>query len=455
MAFPFLTTKPMRCLLGTTTLTYSVTTDPAHATDCDFRITVYSDAGKTVQVGQNANGSSAGLVQERLAAHITGLTAGTTYYIKAEYDELKGAGAWVEITGMPSVRTAPAATGTGTICITSDPHLDTTDIDTDSAKALRYDNAVTVLTADAPDLWISGGDEHLAPHADAAAATDYGTKRRNRYATAHMTTPFILMRGNWEHVDGSGDAADLVHRNGLLQFFFNPNSDDLLEGYGKTNVGPAKVIYVEPYTQSGFPITPPLGDYDAQVSATQLTFVTDEIASNDKRWLILHCHQALVNRDYRVGNGNVLQDGSQANTIHAALVAHLAANPGRGALVIRGHDHVFGHDIIDGIHYVQVGSPSAFFALSTFAEDVGYWLDADGTLPSSTKFLQIFPGYMRIVAAPHYLRGEFIRTTTVHTGTTADDTLMYAFTIPGVGNHGEHWAGTSGVSTTHWLGLNW
>ena len=454
MAFPFLTTRPMRCLPSSTSLSYTVTTDSAHATDCDFRITVYSDAGKTVQVGQNSNGSSMGLVQERLGAEVGSLTAGTTYYIKAEYDEVKGAGSWVEIEDIPSVNTA----GDEVILDwTSDPHLDEADIDADGDELARYDNVATQIRADEPDLWFCGGDEFITAFANDAGATTWATKRRNHFGATHEIAPAIMALGNHEAIDRAGGTVDVRNQIAMNGFFINPVADDALGYYGKSVLGPATVVWAESFSESGFPN---FGGnvYDANLSATQLTFVTDTIAACATNWLILHTHEALVDRLYRVGGEDVLQAGSQANTIHAAILAWKAAGAGRNAIVVRGHDHLFGMDLIDGIAYVQVGSPCTFFSfLSTPATAVanGYWEDEDGTLPSSTKHLGNYPGYVRMRLSAHAGQIDFIRTTTAVDGATADNTLMYAFTMPGVGNHGEHWAGVSGTSSTHWKGVCW
>jgi hypothetical protein len=83
--------------------------------------------------------------------------------------------------------------------------------------------------------------------------------------------------------------------------------------------------------------------------------------------------------------------------IHQLLVKHGVS------AVFHGHDHLYAHSTLDGIHYQCVPQPGNLAGNTRSAEEYGY---ASGTLHGS-------PGHVRVsMAADGTAKVEFVRTAT-------------------------------------------
>lgn len=466
MAYPFLTDKPYCSDPQLDSITLSMVTDPAHATTAALYLTLYSDAARSTSVGTDSAAASGGSVQEVLTVSVGSLSSDTIYYPTLEYEEVSGSGTKVKV---PDVEADCSYYTLGDEWnIYSDPHINEQDGDAISVGGGKYTNYSNMMTAMAANgkanLTFSGGDEHIYYFVDQADAYLWGETWRNFAFPMLDVSAHVQAWGNHERRDGTDGDDDTWAKNMMVQFQPGPTGTSALANYGKIVSPNATLLWAEPYSESGFPETGV--NQDTYLSATQLSFIRDEIAANEKPWLVVHTHSPLQASTYaRAGGTNIIETGKQSATVHADLVSHLTSNANCiGIVYLRGHDHRWEHSVFDGVHYLGVGSAAAPFnyTAASLVTD-GYFADTSWTAPVGVKFIEgqesggvvmSFAGYV------HASLGSDWGLWTIYRTSDADNNAMnevvYTFSPANsrILSNGVHWAGL--VSNgSHWGGLGW
>lgn len=425
-------------------VSFTLVTDPANATQSEYRLTIYSNAGRTVQVGDPVTAqSSGGSVQERIILAVTGLTADTRYYPKLEYRAEVSVGDWTEVAAVTSDMSfyaLPAASGTLKLAFIFDPHRDMTAMETPEYETtVRHQNAMDVVAAEKFHLAILGGDENVTPAAQFTVQADadaWGVLFRANTETITDKMPLAHILGNHEKRDGSGTGLDAIMASMMLDFLMNPAADDAGEKFWKITAGPALLLGIEPYTESGFPAiadSPTVWD----ISAAQKTMIADALAATECPFVFLIVHQLLGGGNgYGMGGGTkICAPGTYMLTLQGVLIAARAANPAiKQIIVVHGHDHMHEHAVVDAIHHVEVAATSGTFP-ARYTNALGYLNAAGGPAENVGYSDDYAMGFLRATVAPTLCTLDFMRTT-ASDGSTPANAVLYSVQIPAVPNTG-------------------
>lgn len=481
MAYPFKTAKPEQGRPGFDSVSLAMVTDPTHATQCSLRMKLYDSAARTTLVDTSDTAvSSSGSVRERLVCVISGgLSGDTTYYPTLEYEEVASSGTWVEITDVTddvTITTQPGpANNEFRLAVGTDPHVGLPSLDgTGDATAVqlrtRYDNCVSAMAAFAPHLVLFGGDQmpNTARYFTEQESLDWWDLYHVANAPLNDICPSVWIRGNHDDVDGfaedDGGYTPTVTNSRLL-YALNPSASDSAEQYGIFSNGIANCVFTETISQSDYNIKEL--DEERDLSSTQLALVLSTISNNTKPWLIWANHDCLGVGYYGwMGGQKRIQASEQSETIHNALVAHMAANTDIvGIIVLSGHTHRFEHNIRDGIHYINAGTMSRTFRNQhndALMVTTGHFVDTDGTWPVSMRWQSVNEemGFVRMTLTNEWGEIEFVRTTQEDgwdSDPQADNTVIHRAIPTGtvIGNNARFFAGKTGESSKFWVGRGW
>lgn len=189
---------------------------------------------------------------------------------------------------------------------------------------------------------------------------------REHYAPLTLKAPFFYAIGNHEGEGWIHKSFGLCRRLAKLstgsrrRYVPSPLPGTYHEGAGGTgnyfawSWGDALFVVVEPFTSS---TTNPQEPTSWTLGQEQLTWLEGVLKSSPARWKILFQHHLVGGspfphhygpygdyKNYGRGGGSFARVGEQGR-IHALM------KRSSGQIVFKGHDHVYAHEVIDGIHY--------------------------------------------------------------------------------------------------------
>ncbi len=388
-----------------------------------------------------------------------GLTPATEYDFRV-FIKIAGATSY---TARPAgrFRTAPPSGSTFTFTIQADSHLD------EKSSLALYQRTLQNVVEDTPDFHIDLGDtfmteKHSAPfQADVVPAPDRPTVvarylfERGNFGLLGLSVPLLLVNGNHEGESGWRNKGS---ENGALwaslarkEFFPNPvagsfisspNQDVPLVGVRESawafTWGDALIIGLDPYWWTN---DKKAGgeNWGWTLGEAQYRWLAQTLRSSTARYKMVFLHHLVG------GSGGANRGGAEAaglyewggkgadglrafetkrpgwdKTIHELLVeSHATA-------VFHGHDHLYVHQEMDGVAYVEVPQPSNPNG-TNFAT-----LAAEGGYTSGTKLGS--SGHLRVTVSPTELKCDYVRAWTEGVRERIDNrSVAHSWTMPPAG----------------------
>jgi hypothetical protein len=311
-------------------------------------------------------------------------------------------------------RTARAAGGSWRFVVQADPHLDT------NSDPKVYANTLGNMLSDTADFLVDLGDTFMSEkYGDYTKADGQYYAQRYYFGLTGATLPLFLVQGNHDGETGwsPGNAAwaaamrvkyfPPVQRNA----FYSTNAAS--RNYYAWRWGDAAFIVLDPYaftlTQPGKAGTP----WAFTLGKEQYDWLVATLQANTAPYTFVFIHNLVggSSTDGRGGSeasvlyewGGQNADGTPAfasqrpgwlKPIHDLLVQY------KVSAMFHGHDHLYVHQMRDGIHYQEVPQPSlAREGQTSSAATYGY---TTGTLFGSS-------GHLRITIAPARATVEYVR----------------------------------------------
>jgi predicted phosphodiesterase len=236
------------------------------------------------------------------------------------------------------------------------------------------------------------------------------------------SVPVFTANGNWEGENGWHPEKERgLARESRMTFIPNPSESTYPEGGGRDEDyfgftwGDVLflVLNVTGYTPDDHALGSYVGKHDDwTLGDKQKSWLHEQLSGSKARWKLLFMHHTVGGNagddmNSRYGRGG----GRAANTGEQALIHDWMRKFGVNALFY-GHDHVFTDAVVDGIHYVCVGSAGAPWKFTK--AETGY----DKFWPSS--------GYTYVEVENDSLKVSFIRPD-VQIG---EGVVMHSFEMP-------------------------
>ncbi len=429
------TSAPMVSRCTKTSVQLSMTTSESFFGDIQFRVRYSTHRNSVYDSLTYSPTITVSGTSSRGVLTLSGLSSGTTYYYIPEW-KLTSDSTWTEIGTISKFTTSRAKGSTYSCGIWTDTHISRTVLDNaflDSAAAWKNEQ-VWNRVSDVCDFCVSLGDELSFPVNDFIynqTDSDGWSADWREYARPILDAmPFYQCIGNHEgeetaQQDIGGIFLQKFRTISRKRFLLNPddgeNEDnstwigsatgDAVSGQAQGNTSPLENYFTWTWGDAQFwvldvfrytPATP----NDATrwtLGPEQNTWLDNSLRSSSARWKIVMAHHMVGGKDAygRGGIKNVLASGTEQISLHAKLVEH-----GVHAFLY-GHDHVFHHGVLDGVNYVQCGSPSAF--IGTVPIDSTYGGDFEdsynGTYTSEdVKLIDRCFGYVRLEVSPTSLK---------------------------------------------------
>jgi 3',5'-cyclic AMP phosphodiesterase CpdA len=281
-----------------------------------------------------------------------------------------------------SFRTQRLQSGDFSFALVSDAHI--TPFHSERLEILSRTSAS--ILARKPDFLLMLGDNiqtftsHGGPMTDRSHGPTLNRLLRRGLGSLPASIPVFTLNGNWEGENGWHSPRERSWaRQARKAHFPNPGANTYPQGgsrdedyYGFT-WGDVLflVLNVTGYTTADHAIHSNVGEKDDwTLGEDQKAWLHDQLAGSNARWKLLFIHHTAggnagdeLNSRYGRGGGKAAGTGEQA------LIHGWMRRFGVQALFY-GHDHVFTDTIVDGVHYICVGSAGAPWKFTT--QETGY-----------------------------------------------------------------------------------
>lgn len=329
----------------------------------------------------------------------------------------------VILTGRFHTQRAPAQSFA--VTVTADSHLD------QHTSIALYRQTLNQARLVRPDFHIDLGDTFMTDkHADRAQALHQYEVQRHCLGELSREVPLFLVLGNHDGEDrklqrGGKDGLAVWANEQRKRLFPNPVPDRFYQGnatmdplagqlqdYYAWEWGDALFVVLNPYWHAPNGRTD--DGWNLSLGSTQYNWLKQVLQRSHAKYKLIFVHQ-LVGGMGRQGRGGVEAasfgewggknaDGTNgfdthrpgwSDPIHALLVRH------KVSAVFHGHDHLYAHQMLDGIVYQEVPQPGhSGHAIPPFASEYGY---THGTILGDS-------GFMRLDFSPQALKVQLIAT---------------------------------------------
>lgn len=403
-----------------------------------------------------------------LQSVLTGLQADTQYFYRMEYRTAGSTGAFTPGTEY-SFHTQRLPGSTFVFCMQGDSHPER---EKSMFDPNLYIQTLTAVAKEHPDFYITSGDDFSVdtlptPYTQSAVTGRY-TLQLPYFDLLARSSPLFLGTGNHEETSLSNYnlPADTVNSNQVpiwaqnarnLYYavpgpndpvtgtFYTGNATSLpgigeLRDYYAWQWGDALFVVIDPYWSSPAQVDTGLGGQNSTTAKTpdkwsvthgdaQYQWLKQTLEQSTAKWKFVFAHHVMgtgrggietVNQ-YEWGGNNT--DGTWGfatnrptwqTTIHQLLVANHVT------MFFQGHDHLFAHQVLDGVTYQSVANP---------ADNTYTAFNADAYTSGD-----IFPnaGYLKLTVSAASVKVEYIREWLPQdqSATQVSGTVQFGYTIP-------------------------
>lgn len=399
----------------------------------DQRGSVSISYGPTSSTGVQRTATYSLLPGEPLELTLVGLEADTPYAYKLQF---AADGASATESGPYTFVTARSSDRSFTFTVQADSHLDeNSDLD-------QYRRTLSNVLADKPDFHLDLGDTFMTEkHSDPftalvqMAADLLTVKRRYAYERANFgaishSVPLYLVNGNHDGELGwllNGTAQNLAiwATQARQQYFLNPSpgsfysGDSVADGWTGSRAswyawtwGPAQFIVLDPYWNSNAQASK--DGWNLTLGERQYRWLASTLANSSAPFKFVFIHNLVGGLDGQMRGGIEAApffewggknldgtDGFAKNRPGWGLPIHSLLVQYGVTAVFHGHDHLYAHQLLDGVVYQEVPQPSAVNNGSGASLASAYHYNS-GTLLSSS-------GHLRISVTPTSVTGEYVR----------------------------------------------
>jgi len=321
-------------------------------------------------------------------------------------------------------------------------------------SAALYAQTLNNAAADAPDFYLMLGDDFsIDPLIERQTlnptAVDGVYVRQRRFLSAlGRTTPLFLVNGNHEEaarfwLDDSATNAAVLAGSARTRFFPLPAPDAFYRGDAEpvSHLGLPRDYYAWTWGDALFVVidfywhSPGLVDHAPGVQArrepwkatlgeTQYRWLAQTLTDSKSRWKFVFCHHVLGTGRGGVESAPFFEWGGQDRRGDVRFseqrpgwpmpIHELMAKTGV-TVFFQGHDHLFAHQVLDGVVYQTCPCP-ADPTYTAFNRDA--YLSGD-LLPNS--------GHLRVSVAPERVRVDYVRAFLPGEGTNA--AVAFSYTV--------------------------
>lgn len=403
-----------------------------------------------------------------LQSVMSGLQPDTQYYYRMDYRATGSTGAFTPGTEY-SFHTQRPPGSTFVFCMQGDSHPERAN---SMFNSNLYIQTLTAVSKEHPDFFITSGDDFSVdnlptPYTQAAVTGRY-TLQLPYFDVFARSTPLFLGTGNHEETSLSNynlpaDSANsnqvpIWAQNARNLYYSVPGPNDTITGSfytgNTTNIsgigllrdyyswqwGDALFVVIDPYWSSPAQVDTGLGGQNSSTPKTsdkwnvthgdaQYLWLKQTLEQSTAKWKFVFAHHVMgtgrggieIANQYEWGGNN--SDGTWGLTakrptwtasLHQLFVAnHVTA-------FFQGHDHIFAHQVLDGVTYQSVANP---------ADNTYTAFNADAYTSGD-----IFPnaGYLKVTVSPASVKVEYIREWLPQdqSPTQVSGTVQFAYTIP-------------------------
>ena len=286
--------------------------------------------------------------------------------------------------------------------------------------------AAQLIRKEEPDFHVTLGDEVMThsqrlladtPELAAASYVNY----RAHYAPVAGVAPFFFALGNHDGegwIDEShGHSRQLaeVSCSARQQYMPNPLPSTYRESAGPTGNyfawtwGDALFIAIDPYTYS---TTNAQSPEEWTLGEQQMLWLEGVLVYARQRWKILFQHQLVGGHTGTLGAryfgtyepyANYGRGGATLARVGEQKQIHELFRRCSGALIFKGHDHLYADETADGIRYTTAGH-----LMSGSSERVAPWTAFKSFRDLYPAGFVCHPGYVRVEVSPDTLDVRFI-----------------------------------------------
>jgi len=362
---------------------------------------------------------------------LDGLLANTRYYYRVQYSA-SGA-AQSSALQEQSFQTARTSGSSFTFAIQGDSHPER---ERSEFNAELYQRTLAFVAADSPDFYLTSGDDFSVDTLDPltinrALVEGRYTLQRPYLAMVAKRAPLFLVNGNHEQaarylLDGTADnvavwaqnARNALYSQPLPGGFYSGNTEQVsnigyLRNYYAWTWGDALFVVIDPYWSSPVPVDNVFGNgakrsnmWDVTHGDAQYAWLKATLEKSTARYKFVFAHHVMGTGRGGIELADLWEWGGRnaagtpefaslrpnwALPIHQLMVANHVS------IFFQGHDHIWVHQVRDGVVYQTLPEPA----------DPNYLLrNADAYL-SGDKFPSA--GYTRVSVGPAGVRVEYVR----------------------------------------------
>lgn len=333
-------------------------------------------------------------------------------------------------------RTQATPDASFTFTVQADSHMD------ENSLAEQYARTLDNIRLDAPDFHVDLGDTFMCekhseplvtqvlPAADEATVLRRYAWERGNFGRLEGAVPLLLVNGNHDgelgsFLRGTGDDLATWTTRARQRYFPVPVPGDIYTGdvrvlpfVGQRGAfyaftwGPALFVMLDPFWDTTQRLS--MSGWSITLGPAQYAWLAATLRASPARFKFVFLHNLVGGLDgqQRGGveaapwfewGGRELDGGytfpqrraGWEKPIHPLLVET------RVTAVFHGHDHLYAHQVLDGIVYQEVPQPSTRNTMSGSILAAEYHYDA-GTILSSA-------GHLRVAVTPAEVRCEYVR----------------------------------------------
>jgi hypothetical protein len=366
-----------------------------------------------------------------LELSLDGLSANTRYYYRLYFTPTAGGAA--SPSAEFSFQTPRAAGASFVFDIQGDSHPER---EKTEFNGELYTRTLTMAAADNPDFYMTSGDDFSVDTLDPVTISAVAVA--NRYAIQRpylgivgRKAPVFLVNGNHEQaarylLNGTPNNVAVWAQNARNSFYSEPAPNEFYTGNTETvpfigqlrnyyawTWGDALFVVIDPYWSSPVPVDNVFGgtaktsrDWDVTHGDVQYQWLKDTLEKSKAKYKFVFAHHVLgtgrggveVAKLWEWGglnangtSGFAVQRPTWAMPIHQLMVAN------RVTIFFQGHDHIWVHQMLDGVTYQTLPEPAnPFYALLNSEAYV-----TGDKFPTS--------GYTRISVSPANVKVEYVR----------------------------------------------
>lgn len=402
-----------------------------------------------------------------LQSVVSGLQPDTQYFYRMQYRPSGSTGAFTP-TAEYSFHTQRSPGSTFVFCMQGDSHPERAN---NMFNSNLYIQTLTAVAKEHPDFFITSGDDFSVdnlptPYTQSAVTGRY-TLQLPYFDLFARSTPLFLGTGNHEETSLSNynlpadsansnrvpiwaqNARNLYYsvpapNDSITGTFYSGNTTNipsigLLRDYYAWQWGDALFMVIDPYWSSPAQVDTGLGGQNSTTPKTndkwnithgdaQYQWLKQTLEQSTAKWKFVFAHHVLgtgrggieIANQYEWGGNN--GDGSSGlaakrpawtASLHQLFVAN------RVTAFFQAHDHIFAHQVLDGVVYQSVANPAdnTYTAFNANAYTSG----------------DIFPnsGYLKVTVGPASVKVEYIREWLPQdqSATQVSGTVQFAYTI--------------------------